>query len=633
MYVSTLKLQPGICLKTLFALLLAASASACHCRNARTHPDKQRLIVTTDLGGTDPDDTQSMIHLLVCSNAIDIEGLVSSQVWSDMPDKVDRIREVVGQFEKVLPRLKKHAEGYPEPGYLRSVIRQGQKTSNMAGVGDGKASPGSELIIEAVDKKDDPRPVWIAAWGGMNTVAQALWTVTHTRSPKDIERFVRKIRIYDVLGQDDAGAWIAQNYPGILYLRNKAVYGWAPSDEWLRDNIQSHKPLGDYYPDRKWATEGDSPSFLHVYANGLNVPEEITFGGWGGRFSDIPVENIRGMKFIAQSGKDESLYDPYRMYACAAEGGNSIKRWEREIWNDFAARMAWTATDEYSAVNHHPVAIVDGHDDMSCIYKKVKAGRDMEFDASASYDPDGNPLDFRFKRKGFDDEEKGTLIFDYIWFIEKFRPVAFLIENVAGIMECDNDGRIKKALDDLASDGYTITEPRVLNAANYGVPQNRMRWIVAGTRKNTNIILPEPTATVTPCGSVFLRSTENAKNHVTRKHTAESICRYMKLPYGGRDKLGRVDRLDPRLPSKTVIAGGTKGGGRSHLHPFVPRTLSVRECARLQTFPDDYIFTGANARQFTQVGNAVPPLLAYKLALAIKHSVFLLPQKEELSTE
>lgn len=110
-----------------------------------------------------------------------------------------------------------------------------------------------------------------------------------------------------MLGQDDAGAWIAQNYPGILYLRNKAVYGWAPSDEWLRDNIQSHKPLGDYYPDRKWATEGDSPSFLYVYANGLNVPEEITFGGWGGRLSDIPVENIRGMKFIAQSGKDEPV--------------------------------------------------------------------------------------------------------------------------------------------------------------------------------------------------------------------------------------------------------------------------------------------------------------------------------------
>ncbi len=195
-------------------------------------------------------------------------------------------------------------------------------------------------------------------------------------------------------------------------------------------------------------------------------------------------------------------------------------------------------------------------------------------------------------------------------------------------MECDNDGRIKRALDALVDDGYTITHPSVLNAANYGVPQNRMRWIVAGTRKGREIVLPKPTNSVTPCGSVFLRSTENVKNHITREHTAESISRYMKLPYGGRDKLGRVDRLDPRLPSKTVIAGGTKGGGRSHLHPFAPRTLSVRECARLQTFPDDYIFTGANARQFTQVGNAVPPLLAYKLAMAIKRSVFTSPKQE-----
>lgn len=230
--------------------------------------------------------------------------------------------------------------------------------------------------------------------------------------------------------------------------------------------------------------------------------------------------------------------------------------------------------------------------------------------------------DDNFKRKGFEDEEKGNLIFDYIWFIKKFRPAAFLIENVAGIMECDTDGRIKAALDELANMGYTITEPQILNAANFGVPQNRMRWIVAGTRVGSKIVLPTPSEKPTPCGSVFLRPLDNASNHITREHTSESISRYMKLPYGGRDKQGRVDRLDPRLPSKTVIAGGTKGGGRSHLHPFAPRTLSVRECARLQTFPDNYIFTGANARQFTQVGNAVPPMLAYKLAMAIKKSVF-----------
>jgi DNA (cytosine-5)-methyltransferase 1 len=229
--------------------------------------------------------------------------------------------------------------------------------------------------------------------------------------------------------------------------------------------------------------------------------------------------------------------------------------------------------------------------------------------------------DDNFKRKGFDDEEKGTLIFDYIWYIKEFRPLGFLIENVAGIMECDTDGRIKAALDELRDTGYIITTPQVINAANYGVPQNRMRWIVAGTRGKTPIVLPQPTENVTPCGSVFLRSLNGVENHITREHTAKSIARYMVLPYGGRDKLGRVDRLDPRLPSKTVIAGGTKGGGRSHLHPFTPRTLSVRECARLQTFPDNYVFTGATARQFTQVGNAVPPLLAFKLATAIRNAI------------
>ncbi|WP_445775413.1 DNA cytosine methyltransferase, partial [Shewanella sp.] len=67
---------------------------------------------------------------------------------------------------------------------------------------------------------------------------------------------------------------------------------------------------------------------------------------------------------------------------------------------------------------------------------------------------------------------------------------------------------------------------------------------------------------------------------------------------------------------------GTAGGGRSHLHPFIPRTLTVRECAILQTFPDDYLFEGPIARQFTQVGNAVPPVLGAQLAHAMQSSFF-----------
>jgi DNA (cytosine-5)-methyltransferase 1 len=226
-----------------------------------------------------------------------------------------------------------------------------------------------------------------------------------------------------------------------------------------------------------------------------------------------------------------------------------------------------------------------------------------------------------FKRKGFNDEKKGALIFDYLSYIKVFMPRAFLIENVAGINDCDTNGRVRTALNELAALGYEISPPQIVNAAFYGVPQNRMRWFIAGTQSGKAIEFPKPNDNATSCFNVFSRSLTDVENHQTRVHTAESIKRYMVLSYGTRDKLGRVDRLNPYSPAKTVIAGGTKGGGRSHLHPYTPRTISVRECARLQTFPDSYIFVGTTARQFTQVGNAVPPLLAYKIAASIRQSL------------
>ena len=266
----------------------------------------------------------------------------------------------------------------------------------MSGVGEGKDSPGSELIIAAVDNPKDRRPVWIAAWGGMNTLAQALWKVSRTRTPEEVEAFVSKIRIYDILGQDDAGAWIAKNFPDIVYIRNTQIYGWGPSDEWTKNNIQNCLPLGKHYPDRVWATEGDSPSFFYVYANGLNVPEHIDYGGWGGRFSLTKTSGIRGMDFIVRNGKDETQYDPYYMHPSAPEGIQAINRWRQHIWNDFAARMAWTTTDDYAEANHHPVAVIQRDRSLRCIYRTARPGEELRFDASKSHDPDGDRLGYRW---------------------------------------------------------------------------------------------------------------------------------------------------------------------------------------------------------------------------------------------
>ena len=227
-----------------------------------------------------------------------------------------------------------------------------------------------------------------------------------------------------------------------------------------------------------------------------------------------------------------------------------------------------------------------------------------------------------FKRIGFSHETNGNLLFNYVSIIKHFRPACFLIENVPGLRDLDRGKQISETIKQLTSIGYKIENPTVLNAANYSVPQYRERLFVVGTRTKKPFRFPVASDVQYGSGSVLPRDQGHASNNETRCHKLSSVQRYAQLDYGQRDQLGRVDRLDPRKPSKTVIAGGTNGGGRSHLHPEIPRTLSVRECARLQTFPDDYTFVGSTARQFTQVGNAVPPVLAAQLGMAIATSVF-----------
>ena len=370
-----------------------------------------RLIVTTDIGGSDPDDIQSLVHLMVMLNDVDLEGIISQHAWVPYgTGAIDVIENVVGAYEKALPNLRIHATGYPDANTIRSMVKKGQPQAAMACVGEGKDSEGSEWIIKMVDKKDK-RPIWIAAWSGMNTLAQALWKVSHTRSAKDVDKFVSKLRVYDILGQDDAGAWIAKNYPQLTYIRNKEVYGWPKDDDWYRKNVQEKGPLGKVYASRIWATEGDTPSFLYCIENGLNSPEHIDFGGWGGRFSTFKKENIESMDWVKKSHLDEMQYAPYLMHGASEEGNGAITRWAEDIHNDFKARMLWTVTNDYSRANHHPVAVIDNDKSRRIITMTARSGKEILLDAGKSYDPDGDSIVYNWQFYKEPSSYKGNLQF------------------------------------------------------------------------------------------------------------------------------------------------------------------------------------------------------------------------------
>lgn len=279
-----------------------------------------------------------------------------------------------------------------------------------------------------------------------------------------------------------------------------------------------------------------------------------------------------------------------------------------------------------------PTHAGDMHDVEGVISRLESIGVPLSFDGLFHGGPPCQPFSIaanqrfakngpNFKRTGFE-SAKGSLLEDFIQVALHFRPRCILIENVPGLMDIDGGVQLGETYALLGDAGYWVADPMLLNARGYGVPQDRKRLLVVAWRSLGGALSkPMPRAPIS-VEKAFQIPLNHLPDHITRDHKAESLLRYVQLNYGERDKLGRVDRLHPDRPSKTVIAGGLHGGGRSHLHPFIPRTLSPRECARLQTFPDAYEFSGSAARQFTQIGNAVPPLLAYEIGAAVASGVF-----------
>jgi len=386
---------------------------AAHCVAA----EKPRLIVLTDVSN-EPDDEESLVRLLVYSNEYDLEGLIATtSTWLRTNPQPDLIRRDIKAYGQVRDNLLKHAAGFPPAEQLLASTKTGQQGYGMAVVGEGRSTEGSRHIIDIVDRADS-RPVWVAVWGGSNTLAQALWDVKSARSAYETERFVSKLRVYAVADQDDSGHWLRETFPGLFYIVSPSTqnekeyyrgtwngisgdrrYGTGPmhmfelvDNPWLEQNvIRNHGPLGALYPRLAYIMEGDTPSFLGLVDNGLGWTISPAYGGWGGRYALYRSHGeTRPIWTNNEDSRDTVVIEGAGTFTSEQA---TIWRWREHFQHDFAARMDWCIAEMYGKANHNPVAVLNGDASKDVLETTAKPGATVTLSCAGSKDPDGNNLE------------------------------------------------------------------------------------------------------------------------------------------------------------------------------------------------------------------------------------------------
>ncbi len=397
------------------------SASAANLHSSH----KPRIIVTSD---GEIDDQCSMIRFLLYANEWDIEGIITSSSqyhWQGHKWAGDDwIEPDLNAYAQVYPNLLKHDPDYPTPEYLRQRTVLG----NVKAEGEmEEITAGSQLIVQALldETKDDP--IWIQAWGGMNTIARALKTIEETH-PEKMADVANKMRFFFIWEQDNTYQeyikphWGKYNIPTIISDQFVAFfYTWdrtmPPREktfyeaEWMNANIlKNHGPLCSLYQAHDgskkgyrpgdFRSEGDSPAFLHNIGTGLRSMESPDWGGWGGRY--VKIRANTWLDPVAEPGYQ---YPEGRWFTSSAWGRQRLRkgipndkalisylkpiwRWTEALQNDFASRADW-CVKPYGKANHPPKVIL-GH----ALDLKVKPAETVHLSARETHDPDGDDLNF-----------------------------------------------------------------------------------------------------------------------------------------------------------------------------------------------------------------------------------------------
>jgi hypothetical protein len=245
---------------------------------------RQRIIVSTDIGGTDFDDYQSMVHLLVYADVFDIEGIISSPYGDG---RAIHILEAIDSYEEDYPNLKTYSDGYPEPDELRNVVKQG--AVELPGpIGFDKPTEGSEWIIHCA-RREDSRPLNVLIWGGIDDLAQAL---------HDAPDILPKLRVFFIGGPNkkwsvNAYQYIVENFPSLWIIESNATYrGWFvggdQSGEWgnqkfVNIHVKDNGALGKYFYNYGSSMKmGDTPSLMRLLNDDPHDPAQP---GWGGQYT------------------------------------------------------------------------------------------------------------------------------------------------------------------------------------------------------------------------------------------------------------------------------------------------------------------------------------------------------------
>jgi hypothetical protein len=289
--------------------------------------EKPRVIVSTDVGGSDPDDFQSMVHLLVYADVLDLEGLIAS------PPKGGRakhILEVVNAYAKDYANLKAHASSYPPPEALRRITKQGA-VDPAPKEGFSRPTEGSRWLIQRAGA-DDPRPLWVLVWGSITDVAQAV---------HDAPKIKKRLRVHSI------GSWNTRQDPAArdyLFQHHKDLW-WIESDTTFRgmymggtqgadlgnrafveQHVKGHGALGDLFVAKKRDIKmGDTPSVLYLFRGN---PDDPTAPHWGGSFQTTGhgphYWHDRTHADVKDAGKP---------------GAKTVNRWREDYLRDWQRRM------------------------------------------------------------------------------------------------------------------------------------------------------------------------------------------------------------------------------------------------------------------------------------------------------